>query len=1093
MYIHATNILHNIGIDSTYPQGFLRVLVISEFIHGSIPSLPIHSIHAKLCERPLQHYLHSYGIPPIDLSKEPSLPSQVMQIRNLIPHVDSFRLFMNDAFPYTIKSDDMIRQLGGNPLSLYTAVYVMLAHCAVYSGKAVTNGSLVLKQVYEPRTDMWASLGVTDVAAFIKYWQSVSYYDCVEQRMYTPQVLKEVMAAYAKENFPRSLLLSHYVQMATHYDEWDEMDIKSPLFNPWIACRKAEELPQIEHGLTAEEALFNDSVVKLMHSSVSATDIVNGLFYANRRDTLVEKNILFPAIKLEINSVQRVLVVNPSPDFLEVYSNCTATESKRTTFVVTDETLAQAYAMQFYKHRAYNFVPFDEFEFYEHLPNNHENLLPDYDYIVVMARDANLKLFSKTLRWCSDKARLILFLPQTMITSKSDENIISEFEDNLLRIDSILELPSVLSESGKRKKMILRAHVAEEIPSHFALISTEYHTPDPAFQNQAQKGGKRRSKQKDSKVTHYAVPDRILRRIPYSMLGERSTIKQMRSRHDHSLQSEPGSEGTTKHYNSGKTFAFSKDIGINMNLYQQPDGRYIVRAYRQFASVQYGRSKRQRRGSRTSKENASRKLTRTKYYETGPCTLAEIYARITKWLLQPDIMEQIVQDMEAHYADCPKQLTLKTVWYCVRADLVSTYMTYDDDLAVQLFCCEREQFSELSLLDINEEKIFAALALTVPEVNEDPRYRRLLDLIFRMAVRRGYLDAHPFTPVKTSYDQECQRAMRQLRQALGKDSLSLPQIRKVLAFLLEPVDEQQTPRCIKESRWLIPLARLCTGMPLRELCALQWRDLREIEDLGVYQLYVTKLANDANKVVSITNYRFARQYRKVPCCTLLRDTFLQRLQYMEKTYGISPEDAKMLPMFLAEEPCAKHVGGKAAEVQCTIQRARKISSIALSKAEIPSDVITLLEGNAVFEEDLNTCRDDLFRANFLHYANTICGMTAGQRDFIVAHAAPNCYSRHYVDYQNAFLQLDMIQRLDRLFAMVQADADSAEYTYTVSRQNTNHTLTAFPHSDALASAEVTIIPTGSFSAGSIHVSVECRCGAEYQIITYTRSSTYAQN
>lgn len=1086
MYIHATNILHNIGVDSTYPQGFLRVLVISELVHGSIPSLPIHNIYTKLRERSLQHYLYSYGIPHVDLSREPSLPAQVMEVRKLVPHVDSFRYFMSDAFPCTIKNDDMIQQLGRNPLSLYTCVYAMLAHCAVYVGKDVTNGSLVLKQVYEPRTDMWASVGVTDVAAFIKYWQSVSYYDCVEQHMYKPQVLKEAMTAYAKKNLPRSLLLSHYVQMATHHDEWDEMEIKSSLFNPWIACREAEELPQIEHGLTIEEALFNDSIVKLIQSNVSATDIVNGLFYANRRDTLVEKNILFPIVQLEVSSVQRVLVVNPSPDFLVEFSKSPATENKRTTFVVTDETIAQAYAIQFYKHRAYNFVSFEEFEFYEHLPNNHENLLPDYDYIVVMARDASLKLFSKTLRWCSDKARLVLFLPQTMMTSKSEENIITEFEDNLLRVDSILELPSALSESGKRKKMILRAHVAEEIPSHFALISTEYHTPDLHAQNQPQKGSKKRSKQKDFKVTHYAVPDRLALRIPYSVLGEHCTIKQMRNRHEHSLQPAHGSDEAKKHYSGGKTFDFSQDIGITMNLYQQPDGRYVVRAYRQFVSVQYGRSKRQRRGSRKSKDNASRKLTRTKYYETGPCTLAEIYTRINEWALRPNIMEQIVQDMEAHYADCPEKLTLKSVWYCIRADLISTYMTYDDDLAVQLFCCENKELSDLPLRDIDEEKIFAALRLTVSDRDEDPRYRRLLDLIFRMAVRRGFLDTHPFIPTKTSYDHECQRAMRQLRQALGKDSLSLPQIRKVLAFLFEPVDEQQTPRCIKESCWLVPLVRLCTGMPLREICALTVKDFREIEDLGIYQFYVTKLANDSNKIVPITNYQFVRQYRKVPCCTLLRDALLQRLQYMEKVYGISLDDAKLLPLFLAEEPGAKHAGRKAAAVQCTIQRARKISSIALSKAEIPSDVITLLDGDAAFEEDLNTCRNDLFHSNFSHYANTVCGMTAGQRDFIVAHAAPNCYSRHYVDYQNAFLQLDMIQRLDRLFALVQADADPAEYIYTTRREKADHVITAFPHNDALASMEVTIIPTGSFSAGSIHVSMECQSGAEYKIITYTK-------
>ena len=285
MYIHATTYLKTIGIDSNIPQRFLRVLVISEHIHGSNPSLPINYIFEKLNDHSLQHHLYRYGIPPVDLSKEPSLPSQVMEVRKLIPHVESFRLFMNDAFPHMFKNDDMIRLLGNNPLFLYTCVYTMLAHSATYVGKDTTNGSHILERVYAPRKETWASLGITDIAAFIKCWQSVNYYDCTEQRIYKPQVLKEAMTAYSGNKIPRSILLSHYIQLAGRHDEWDEKMTNSPLFNPWIACREAEELPHIERGLTLEETLFNDCIFKLVRSDVKATDIINGLFYENRRDS----------------------------------------------------------------------------------------------------------------------------------------------------------------------------------------------------------------------------------------------------------------------------------------------------------------------------------------------------------------------------------------------------------------------------------------------------------------------------------------------------------------------------------------------------------------------------------------------------------------------------------------------------------------------------------------------------------------------------------------------------------------------------------------------------------------------------------------
>jgi hypothetical protein len=311
-------------------------------------------------------------------------------------------------------------------------------------------------------------------------------------------------------------------------------------------------------------------------------------------------------------------------------------------------------------------------------------------------------------------------------------------------------------------------------------------------------------------------------------------------------------------------------------------------------------------------------------------------------------------------------------------------------------------------------------------------------------------------------------------------------MRKVLAFLLEPVDAQNTPRAVAESCWLIPLIRLCTGMPLREICCLQWRDFHQIEDLDVYQLYVTKLTNDDNEAVPITSYRYVRKYRKVPCVTILSKTLLQRLQYMEKAYGISVEDAMQMPMILSEEPGTKRRGRPKSSAQCTIQQARKVSAIAMAKAEIPSDVITLLDGEAAFQEDLNACRNDLFYSNFLHYLRTVCGLSEGQICYTVGRKAPNCFSEHYVDFRNDFIQLDMIQRMDRLWALVLADDDPGEYTYTTSHQNADHTITVDPHSNALASAEVTIIPEMPFSAGDIRVHVECQRGAECKITSYTR-------
>ncbi len=1040
-------------IDCRDPLSFFRALIVAEIVHNGTPLLYINDVIHKANTYDLRMRLSQYHIPP-GHEYEFGLYIQAYLIRKQIQTVEDFQCFVQDAFPHLFKNTFIIDLLKATPLNLYIAVYHLLSSSASYKGSNAYQGSQYADQVYLPRQDMWASLGIPDLNTFFQCWQSLNYYESQAEEMYIPSALKDAIEAYKKFKVPKPSLLTHYVVCLSWYNSLDETSRKKPHLNPWEECRKIYSDTMIERGMTQEEALFNGAILNLIAKSVKPTDVINALFYQHRSDILEETYILFPTMQMDIGFAQNVLVVNPSPDFLVQYGECSLTKQKQTIFVVTDATVAKAYALQFVGW-PYRFVTPSYFESKPNVPGS--NALHQFDYLLYMARDSRLSTFSDAFSRCVPGSRILCALPQTALTTKvTEENIDEVFQKNTIGIDSILELPAKLSGAGKNKKMLIRAR-ADVQPSHFALLTSTCFSLD--------------------ETTHYTVVDRSPRFVPSEQLRKRRTVKQMRDYHDNHPDT-PTIKASEEDSNN-KGFHFSKDIAIRCNLYQEADGQYTARAYRRFISKQYGQSE------RNSGKKEPKKI-RTDYYYPGPCSLEEIFARITKWVLRPNIMKLIVRDIEAAYEDHPQDLSLKTVWYCLRADLKATYMSYEDKLAIDLFCGKDQTLSDLELKGIHEESILDALAQTAPGCEEDPRYRRLLDLIFRMAVRRGFLDVHPFTPEKTSLEQDRKKAMRQLRDALGKDSLSFTEMRKVLAFLLEPVDEQNTPRAVRESRWLIPLIRLCTGMPLREICSLQWKDFHQIEDFDAYQLHVTKLTNDANESVPITSYRYVRKYRKVPCVTILSEALLQRLKYMEKTYGISPKDAMSMPMIFSEEPGTKRKGRPKGSLQCTIQQARKMSAIAMAKAEIPSDVITLLDGEAAFQEDLNACRNDLFYSNFLHYLRTVCGLSEGQICYIVGRKAPNCFSEHYVDFRNDFIQLAMVQRMDRLWALVQAENDTQEYTYTASHQNADHTSTVDPPSNALASAEVTIIPEIPFSVGDIRIRVECQRGAECKITSYTK-------
>lgn len=1057
------------------PLGLLRILILAEYSRKEDGYFHPNKIPYVLASRELHGYLHRYGIPSIEPYEQQSLRDQIVKFHQLFPDVERFQAYINMAFPYCLKNPYVIDLLKGYPLSLYTCLYCLIDSAGNYSGEELIKGANHIHSVYIPKMEMWASLGIRDTDVFVECWKSVAYFESIEEDKPVPPVLQTAIKVYRKHKVPMPILLTHFVRLASQRSTLAAAQVKGQQFNPWEDSQKKYRLPMIERGMTIEEMLFNSIAMKLVADNIMATDVVNALFYTDRSDSMVEKYILFPAVQMDIGFAQNVLVVNPSPDFLVQYSGCALTAQKRTTFVITDSTVAEAYSIQFEKY-PYSFVASKDF-------TTSRNSLTgmcqgSFDYMIVMARDSKLSDFTGVFSHCTDHARVVCFLPQTAITTKASEDNITEILNaNRICVDNIMDVPSQLSFSGKRKKMIVRAHVSPQPSTHFALLSSTCFSPKtPA----GKRGKKRKSaRNRDGITKHYTVVVPSSLWPPYDWLGKHYTIKQLYTRLDEYNYQKAVEAGSIKPYDSGRSYSFSKEITIRINLYPKFGGGYRARAYRQYASDQYGHAERRKHPNDQSMDDSPCRLTRTPYFEPTGDSLQEIYTSIDKWVCSPDITSLIARDLRAHYASHPCDLSLKSVWYCTKEELQSTYMSYNDSLAVQIFCGKNQTLSNLSLYEVTEERVMEALQLTMPGAEKDSQYRRLLDLIFRVAVKRGYTTTNPIVPAKTTPDQEQKEAMRQLRDALTKESLEYHQIFKILKYLLAPVDNEGTPRAVKNSIWLVPLIRLCTGMPLREICALRWKDFQQISDCNAYQLYVTRLMNDANEVISITTYQHAKRYRKVPCPTILSHILLQRQQYLTDHYGITLGEALANPIVLPNEPIAKHVGRKSKAVHCTLSQGRKVSREAIQEAQIPKKVITLLDGEESFLEDLNTTRNDLYRSNFIHHANWVCGLSESELCHIIGRKMPSCYAEHYVDHQNDFMQLDMIQRLDRLWYVVcQSWQRSAEYSSAEMTSEGTHTVVSHPSAGQLASVDLHVSPIAEPKAGDIIIRIESDHGVD---------------
>lgn len=1003
------------------PFELMRVLIVAEYAQALCSrhnrSFSIEELRSSIG---LKKHLDKYRIPPIDDATSAFNNSVKYYLNCAISPITALS-YLTAAYPYLIKDYHLLQRHEGDTATFCALLYHLIRDFISCPAEYIDDSEYCCKQFYYPKAGFLSSLGIRNVGDFINCWGSLAYYNVRSEDIYTPANLNSLKKLYCDQKIPYQVLLSRYVECK--YSKLRNLPLPQ---ESWQSTKH----PYIESGISPANDLMAQTLQIL---GLNPLQVINSLFYPNRNDSLVEKTILYPAsLSAFVSGNNKTLIINPSPDFLEEYAENVLTRNRETHFAVTDETVATAYSLQFEgnfnKDHPYRFTPFDKLN----------TIIDRFRYVIIMARDSDLASFSDALSLCDEKARVVCFLPQTMLTSKNDKTFTEICHANHIYINTILSLPSELSHSGRRKKLILHAQKAAEQPEFFSLFNSKYWLAN--------------------EIDHYTMVDQIPYLIPYKMLFKRYTIAQMIGASTDSLRKHNASALVKKQYKTAQIYSFSKEIPIHHNVYKKGDLLAARACFRHLLN-----------------DESSRLLGKrlTENYELSGCKNSqEVYTRIDKWVLSPAISPIIANEITRYYEVHSKSLSLKTVWYCIRDELKSE-ITYDDALACSLFCGNTKTLSNLILGETTQEHILKALNDTLSSEASDQKYHRLLSLIFRVAVKRGFLSSNPFLNQKTSIEYDTRNAMNELRDALSKAFLSFSEMRRMLDYLLEPVDEHLTPRVVKDGLLLAALIRLCTGMPLRQICALKWKHFKPIAHTNEYQFFVVQQLNDNDEPVTVSNYRYIAQYRKVPCVSILKDILLQRKEYIQKNGTVSSsQDIMTLPIIYQEEHRPLRSSRRKYDY-CTIRQARNACTDALQKANVSSNVITLLEGESAFHEDLNSRRNDIYYSNFCHHANCLCQLEEGQLCYIVGRKAPDCLSGHYVDYGNDFIQLIILNRLNRLWAVVRSiNYTAAHHKYASCTLGKEASIIAPSSPTGFAAIDLTITPSEPLEQDSLHIQVE---------------------
>lgn len=877
------------------------------------------------------------------------------------------KMFFSDYLPcvvadrsYFVKTDT--DRFGG--AIQCTLVYLAMLYAGDGMGCNAVH-ELQAECVFETHKENLIELGVS-CFDFSSTWEAVHSLS-LQGRKEKRTKIKDAMNVYKSYKIPPQILLEHYVRI----NSIGVNNLKNS-FNPWedVHMRMGSMCP--ERGITLEEKIFNDTALGI--SREYPTDVVHTLFYEKRNDASVEIMLARMEIKKLLPKSRQVLVVNPSPAFLEAYVSIDDEIGgiRETVFAVTDDTVRKAYSFQFQEPR--RFITISDLEKQE----------AEFDYVVILARDYDTALLWTAVSLCKNEGNLTFFIPQTSWTNKEDP-FVAILRREKVSISWIMDIPSCYCQSRPKKKAIVSARKSScGINNWINLIFNV-----------------------GTESRQWLVPEKKLIRVPMDMLSRGLTLLQMRR-----LILDNGN--FPKPRECGE-YNFSREIKIAYNFIYSKQG-LLEKARAYYRNIHRPEQANRQKGTRPNNVRTERGL-RGK-------TSEEILRNMEKVALYDEFYDCIVDDILDFYKEDFSIVTLKTLWFCCRKALCSC-VTYNEDDAIDLFCGENQRLSELRLRDCTPEKVNEVI-----EGEDSTKLWRLLHLIFKMAVEQKLADKNPFSSILTVVKEENRKRLYALNSSLKKSHFTQTEEAKMVAWLMDGTsvppgrnaDSESAylnqksenavvlPRCVVESKWLIGAFSLFGGLPLREICPLCWGDIHEIGDTGEMQIYITKHLNTADQIVSNLFYAQQQHYRKVPLDRVLVQMLSARKRFLMDNYGFTDEALERMPIILDKEPIGR--GRKKFEM-ITRNNARIVKKQLLEIAQIPNDVINLLEGEARFDVDLNASKSDLFAANFRDKALHTCGFTDGELCHYSGNKAKGTFERHYCDYDNDFLQYNAIKKLYR--------------------------------------------------------------------------------
>lgn len=855
----------------------------------------------------------------------------------------------------------------------------------------------------------WEKVLKLTIYDFMQYWTWLySTSVCLEHRAKkTDKNLSEAVAIYRKWRLP----MMQFVEDALLVKENPDC---ANAVNPWEYLKR---VTSYERGFALEEVSLMTAAAHLVE--IPPTQIIREAFYPlSRNDSGFECSFLMPdffatcqedALYLGDGEAVVTLIINPSPDMVEFCVENTLPTNVKLYMATTDAVIAKLYALQF---PDINFISFLEIK--ETFAQ--EGVLP-VNRLLVNARDYPadnlLQLLEDACSVCGGTARGLFALPMEFLNRNMDDVGIAIGD---FAIESVGMLSPDATNTKPRKKAVIQAvkGEAESTAQKEQRLSNEMEaeqslTAEELLQTEKELGIAEELATTEEPyvfLTQLSLlnPDAVSNRtvnggkmllFPHSGVSVSKTVFFKSRKTVQTLYLEalvPVADGERVTRKPSEKLSVSEEIKLYYTVRKK--GSFFVGRVSYYAL------------------NEGNKLKGNKLVEPTEeglrCRVeVDVEEALGAVAFRPAFQTEIIKDICKYYENKWETVTLKTIWFCLQQKLKKK-SGYREDIAKTLFSSEKDFLSNLKLNDESMQTVADAVAestdLTVEEV--PIAYWKQLTLIADTAVEAGYVTMNLFRELLYLYSEQATKREQSVRNTLTKKTFTNQEFEKMWDYILQKsaptVDKKSVPLIGEEV--LASALRLLTGMSLGEVCGLKWADFSQDKKLGLSQLFVSGRIDGEGTFVYYNQPKDQYRLRNLPLVDVL-GTMLQQKKEHWLAQGI--EESELQKKYIV---CGQNVSGGN---KMRINIAREHCQAIVKAADIDSFFIWLPDAEEGYMTDLHEYQGDIFRKNFQYHANHTMGMRQGELQYLLGLTPSDTFSKHYCDYNNAFIQLIMAEKMKR--------------------------------------------------------------------------------